>query len=416
MLFLSSKFNDENKVPEIKNVEWKVGKNNSLQIDYDLFDHENDSVLIVVKIYDKQNTPLDLNQYKITGDLGFPVLPSKKKSLTVDLPANITITKVTILAEDLYKLNISRIVDEVDTGRLRNTLRELSITRNYKTAPQNVSVVQHKVAAYFTKSGLQVSKQDIPYDNYTGHNIMGIKAGTRDSNMLLLGAHLDAVPNSHGADDNASGVAALMEIARVLSKYDLQKSVAFVAFDLEEEGLIGSKKFVGDNSFKNNLIGYLNFDMIGYTNKEPNSQSVPDGLDQLFPEAYKKLASNEFKGDFLLSVSNDRSDSLRILFSEASAQYVSALNIVSLLVPDDGKFAPRLFRGSDHASFWDGGIRALSIGDTGDVRNPNYHSEKDKVTTVDITFLSQVAKAALATVIKICSPSHSTSYTIQLSL
>jgi Zn-dependent M28 family amino/carboxypeptidase len=303
-------------------------------------------------------------------------------------------------------------------------LQELSIERNYRTSPDNVNRIKSLVAGYFTGQGLDTLRQAVRHDGYTGHNIIGIKPGTERPELVLIGAHFDAVENTPGADDNASGVAGMLEAGRILSRFTLKTGVGFAAFDLEEEGLLGSRQILKDTSFARKTLAYLNFDMIGYRSVSPGSQRFPHGFEELFPEVFQQLVDNHSKGDFLLICANEQSDSLSALFSRNAARAAPSLRTVSLLIPGSeyygpdfarDYFDPAIFRRSDHASFWDSGLNALSLGDTAELRNANYHSGTDGCDTVDIEFISLVVKATLATVVELCGLAHGSSYSVTLT-
>lgn len=403
---------NENAPPEISHVKWSFKEKMILSLQYDLADAEDDSIGVEISFFDAANQPVAMPADRIRGDYGFPVRSGRKKRLTVDLDGHRAVATIRITVFDL-KTSIASVLAQVDSSRIRSTIQELSIPRHFKTDARNLSMIQHKLSAYFGRDNLQVRMNRFQYGSHEACNLYAVKHGTTTSKPLYIGAHVDAVPNSPGADDNASGIAAMLEISRVLTYHQLKRDVGFIAFDLEEEGLIGSKRFLADTA---RLVeGYFNFDMIGYASDNPDTQPVPAGLDALFPDAFNQLKSNEFRANFLLVVSNQKSEKWLEVFGAASARYVPDLKVITLLVPDDGKFAPRLFRGSDHASFWDSSIDALSIGDTGDVRNKNYHSRKDTCETINVRFLSQVTKAALAAILESCGLIHGSSYNIKIA-
>jgi len=190
----------------------------------------------------------------------------------------------------------------------------------------------------------------------------------------VIGAHFDTVDGSPGVDDNASGVIAVLAVAKVLQKCTFTHTITFVAFDQEEKGLLGSKEYVRKALEDHvNVNGAIILDMVGYFSEKPHSQTIPEGMDQLFPEAYKMVAGDEFRGNFLLSVANQNSVGLSLSFDSCRSLYSSDLKVGSLVLPGNGEIAPD-FRRSDHASFWDAGFKALYFGDGANTRNVNYHS------------------------------------------
>jgi Zn-dependent M28 family amino/carboxypeptidase len=191
---------------------------------------------------------------------------------------------------------------------------------------------------------------------------------------FIVGAHYDVVPGSPGADDNASGVAALLEIARVVQRPRLQ----FIAFNLEEDGLVGSTHFV--RQLKAPIAGMVSLEMLGYKSDAPHSQQLPAGLAHLYPHT----------ANFIGVVANERSQELLEAFVPAM-KTVAGLPVESLLVPGNGEvIEPTRF--SDHSPFWDAGHAALMITDTSWFRNPHYHQPTDTIETLDLEFLARVTE------------------------
>lgn len=216
---------------------------------------------------------------------------------------------------------------------------------------------------------------------------------------LLVGAHLDSLPETPGADDNASGVAALLEIARCLGR-DVSAglddvtshpvSLELVAFDLEENGMLGGAARAAElRSDGVDLLGMVSLEMLGYRDPTPGAQSLPRRLEGLYPDT----------GDFIAVIGNGRSEPLIKLWARGMRQ-VEGLPVETLAVPDNGETlqATRL---SDHSPFWDAGFSALMITDTSFMRNPHYHQSSDTPETLDSGFLSLVTTGCLAAVRRI---------------
>ena len=236
--------------------------------------------------------------------------------------------------------------------------------------------------------GLTVSEGPVTYSGYTFPNIVGTLRGTRcPETTFIVGAHYDSVAAGPGADDNASGVAGMLEIARLLSGRSFDASIDFVAFPFEENGLIGSSRMAGDaRDADRELAGVLVLEMIGYTCDEPGCQRYPEGVPPPRPA-----------GDFILVVGNTASAPLLNRFSVAAASAVPSLPLIPLEVAGNGEALPDVRR-SDHAPFWDTGYQALMISDTANFRNPNYHKASDSLDTLDLAFAADVANAVAATI------------------
>lgn len=241
---------------------------------------------------------------------------------------------------------------------------------------------QHLSAAGFPSFNI-VAEPPVPQEDETER---------LDLPIFLLGAHYDSVSGSPGADDNATAVAALLEVARVLAP-DLISGAKtrcrlwLVAFDLEEHGMVGSMNLAESlQAAREPVAGMVSLKMLGYTDSRPNSQHMPESLRGLYPSV----------GNFIGLVGNERSKDLLGHFSLHMKQ-VPGLPVESLAVPGDGDILPET-RLSDHSPFWGLGYSALMITDTSFMRNPHYHLASDTPETIDYEFLTKVtAGVALAT-------------------
>jgi len=202
-----------------------------------------------------------------------------------------------------------------------------------------------------------------------GQNIVA-EAGLEDGPLFVIGAHYDSVPGSPGADDNASAVAALLELAEeVKVPANCPYRIQFVAYDREEDGLLGSqahcKRLKKEGA---DVRGMISLEMLGFTGA---NQTLVPGV------SVKRTA-----GDFLAVVANPESESLLSLFRGQPLH----VPMETIVVPD-GTEAATLARLGDHGSFWMNGWRALLVPDTAFLRNPHYHQPTDTPDTLDYTFL-----------------------------
>lgn len=197
---------------------------------------------------------------------------------------------------------------------------------------------------------------------------------------IVIGAHYDAVPGTPGADDNATGVAVLLELARAFAAQPPQRPVQLVAFDMEEYGLLGSTAYAAELKQKGLPIRLmLSLEMLGYCDRTPGSQRYPARLNYFYPD----------RGDFIALVGNLAAipDLIRlkrnILHAKVSSEW--------LPVPLQGLLVPPT-RYSDHSPFWDRGYRAIMVTDTAFLRNPHYHQASDTLSTLDLDFLTGVCE------------------------
>ncbi len=251
-----------------------------------------------------------------------------------------------------------------------------------------------EVASYINNElagfGLTVQKQPVTVLGETFPNIIGTLQGTVcPDSSFIVGAHYDTASGTPGADDNTSGVAGMLEAARVLSSQSFPASIEFVAFSFEENGMIGSRQMAMEASAEGkDVVGMLSLEMIGYYTDAAGSQTYPPG----FPPGYPDT------GNFIGVGGNTASHALLKTFVTAAGTAVPGLATESFEVPGNGELFPDM-RLSDHSPFWDAGYQALLITDTAYFRNPNYHLPSDTLGTLDMSFAADVANAAVAAIV-----------------
>jgi aminopeptidase YwaD len=201
---------------------------------------------------------------------------------------------------------------------------------------------------------------------------------------ILIGAHYDTVPGCPGADDNGTGVAALLEIARALKQTPARLPVRLIAFDLEEYGLAGSRayaQYLYEQRAPLRLM--LSLEMLGYCCQAPHSQHYPSKvLQTIYPD----------RGNFIALIGQWQTipTMTRLWQSFRAAQVPSQW----LPVINRGRIVPDTRR-SDHAPFWDQGYPAVMVTDTAHLRNPHYHLPTDTLETLDLEFLAKVCKGLI---------------------
>jgi Zn-dependent M28 family amino/carboxypeptidase len=213
----------------------------------------------------------------------------------------------------------------------------------------------------------------------------GLEAGTnlilrlpgqrRHLDPLLIGAHYDGPLHSIGADDNATGVAALLELAERWRKSPPRRPVWIVAFDQEETGLLGSSALARELRQADQRLGLMvSLEMLGYT---ADTQKYP------LP-AMRWIYG--VRGDFIAVVGNA---STALLLPRLAGPMGGQVTTKVLPVPNAGRALPDVRR-SDHSPFWDAGYAAVMITDTSFLRNPHYHQMSDTIDTLDLPFLAAV--------------------------
>ena len=242
--------------------------------------------------------------------------------------------------------------------------------------------------------GLHLERRPFSFRGTVHRNVVGTKRGREpDRARVLVGAHFDTVPGTPGADDNASGVAALLEVARLLAAEELDTTVEFVGFNLEEpQGYtyrVGSRRFAGEARRRGvRYAGALILEMVGYADPALGSQHVPLLL------FWKRVPR---AGTFLAATGDSGSRRLLRSFVDAAHAAAPDLALVTFRSPLRGWLVPET-RLSDNASFWDRGYPALMLSDTAFLRNPHYHRGTDRAETLDFDFMARVTDAVAAAV------------------
>jgi Zn-dependent M28 family amino/carboxypeptidase len=251
---------------------------------------------------------------------------------------------------------------------------------------------QDLCADRFASAGFTVERQSYG----TGVNVIGTRVGAAATPRVILSAHYDSVENCAGADDNASGVAGLLEAARVLGPASFGGTLVVACWDEEESGMIGSAAYAATASGPIDVA--FVFEMIGYRSFVPGSQSLPTGFDVLFPQQTTALAQRGDPGDFIATIADPSAQASAAAYA-ASAPALS-LPVMTLEVPESLLDSPLVadLRRSDHASFWSVGAPAIMVTDTAEFRNPHYHctSGPDAPADLDSDFAARVVGATVS--------------------
>ncbi len=241
------------------------------------------------------------------------------------------------------------------------------------------------VSGELASAGLAVSTQSFTYDGKTYRNVIGeLKGRASPGKVVVIGAHYDTVSTTPGADDNASGIAGLLGIARLLKDHPPERTVRFVAFALEEPPVYRSRN-MGSYHYAESLKkghedveGMICLEMIGFFSDQKGSQHYPLPFMKLkFPAT----------GNYISMVGNRRSkpftEGMAAGFRQATDLPMVTLNAPAIVVGIDF---------SDHWSFNKFGIPAFMVTDTAFYRNPNYHSPTDLPGTLDYARMAKVVE------------------------
>jgi hypothetical protein len=255
--------------------------------------------------------------------------------------------------------------------------------------------VQDLCADRLTELGYEVALQDYG----TGINVVGRRLGASEpEQVVLIGAHYDHIDACHGADDNASGLAATLEIARQLARVEFDRTITIACWDEEELGLVGSEAYVTAAVAAGDKIAInFNFDMIGFKSDADDSQSVPAGFEVAFPDQNAELVAKNFHGDFIAIVSSSLAHDHAVAYAAAADRIALPKALLELPAGTENTAVFDDLRRSDHASFWTAGYPAVFLTDTGEFRNDHYHcfGGPDEVEDLDLEFAVAVTRATV---------------------
>lgn len=314
--------------------------------------------------------------------------------LTVVLLAVIVIASVLLVRQPALS-NAARLVKaQADTERLRADVafltREAS-PRDYRH-PDNLELAARHISAELSKAGALVVSQPYSVRGRVFRNVVA-RLGPDGPEPFVIGAHFDSFGETNdnpGADDNASGVAGMLEIARLLAHERLFRPLLLVAYCTEEPPYYGSDSMgsaVHAASLKQagvSPIGMVCLEMIGYF------AAVQPWPSPLFALAYPS------RGDFIAIVGrwSDRRLARALRRGMNGASTVAAYSYSGPVVSG--------IEASDHGSYWAEGATAVMVTDTAFVRNPNYHAPTDTLETLDFDRMAQVVTGVANAAAALC--------------
>jgi len=261
------------------------------------------------------------------------------------------------------------------------TLTEIQPARNYKNI-DSLNEIAEYIKKRFEENGLETKYQEYKVLGKTYKNVIGIMNPDKER-TIVIGGHYDVQGNKPGADDNATAVAGLVETSKRINPEDIDYRLEFVAFTLEEPPFFGTKKmgsYIHAKSVKDkNIVGMLNYEMIGYFSKEKGSQKYPFIL-----KPFLKNLNIPDVGDFIAFVANKNSEEFMNKLGIDDVE--TRIRYLDVVVPNF--FAKST--ASDHINYWKFGIPAVMITDTAFHRNPNYHKKTDTLDTLNLEEMEKV--------------------------
>lgn len=280
----------------------------------------------------------------------------------------------------------------VSVDRIRAHIRALEGTRHPVETPAALEMAADYIRDSLQSLGCEMTEQRFEDSGREFRNIIATRRGALypDQRVIVL-AHYDTVAGSPGADDNASGVAVMLELATILKPLQFERSVQFIGVCLEEneseddphaQGRRGSRALAAFAREKEwEIEGALVLESVAYAG-ESVIQKAPAGIPVKVPG----------QGNFIAVIGNEKSVGLIQGFARSIERYRIPLPHLSMAVPGLGELLPDSRR-SDHASFWDAGYKAIMITDTTNFRSPHYHQPSDTLVTLNLPFAADVCRA-----------------------
>jgi len=277
-----------------------------------------------------------------------------------------------------FSQTVQELIDKVDLNVLELRVSEFSGEQSTFVGGNQVTILNRQqtdndLAAQYINEKFQlldnlvVTEQEF---NSNGKNIIATQTGkTNPNDIYLICAHYDSVSN-YCADDNATGTAAVLEVARILSTQCLENTIIYALWDEEEIGLRGSNFYANYAETNNlNILSVINMDMIGYDSDQDGQPGDND-----FDIDVRDLHGSLTIKDDLLALLNT---------------YTFNLNPI---VVDPGTTA------SDHASFWGKGFPAVLVGESWETSDETiyYHSSADRLSTLDLPYFKELTKLVTA--------------------
>ncbi len=266
-------------------------------------------------------------------------------------------------------------VSQVSTERLAAAIGDLEGFQTRYVSTEGCASAGTYLFEAFRRFGLQVEYDPFSLGGVTTNNIVATLRGRAEpSRQVIVCAHYDSTSDQRwilapGADDDGSGTAAVLEMARILAGGDFDLSLKFICFSGEEWGQAGSRHYVAEaQAAGETILGVINLDMIAYTDRRPWALTV---------------------------IHNEPSTDLARRFVGAALEY-AGLGVKTMAVSS--------FPYGDHAPFWDAGFVALCATETAAAGNPYIHTTADRLGTLTMDFARQGVQACLAVAAELARP------------
>lgn len=394
----------QNHAPEIRNLKAEADTvNGQIFITYELVDPDSPTVEVLLRASNNRGMSWSLYTDEVSGDIGGQVQPGKKKMIIwyyrkkVGDPLNY---EIKLIADDGYQSDFGKLVSKVSEDKLEEDVSTLEGTRHYLHGAAGLGIAKELLHQRFFDLDFDANKQSFMLGSYEGHNITGRTPGQTDEQQtIMVVAHYDTHKNSPGAGDNASGVAVMLEAARVLAGQNFRKNITFVGADLQKQGGIGINRFlqrISDAEASKTQAVYI-LDNVGMFSDKSNSQQLTDQQQNAFPELSQDLKGNSWRGDFLFAIADPPSIPAQKTFIEMAGLYAPSLRVADVETDGNGN-TDYLFANQTQQPFWNRGIPTVLITDGAETRNKNYETNKDLAKHLNYPAAGNVAKALVASI------------------
>lgn len=265
--------------------------------------------------------------------------------------------------------------------------------------PKSIAAALGYIRGQWETMGYSVADENYDAAGTLATNLVVETAGIKRSDeIILLGAHYDTVSTTPGADDNASAVAVLLEVSRLLKDHMGSRTVRYVSFACEESPYFDLDSMGSQHNARearkrgDKIVAMLCLEMVGYFRDEVGSQAVPPSIPKFFHWLFPR------RGNFLAAVGNLSSWKLNWSFRRGFKRG-TRLPLFSIILPEK----VHEIRRSDNSSYWDQGYPALMLTDTSFLRNPHYHRPSDLPETLDYGRMTLVARGVAAAINRLAS-------------
>ncbi len=315
-----------------------------------------------------------------------------KRAITYVLLIILLFIVIFILQNYPVSSNAKDFIRLSDTANIRRNLESIIKTSEYRNY-KNIDVldtVAERIRQEFLKYTNRVFIQNYKVNENSYKNIIA-SFGPEEGERVIVGAHYDVCRDQDGADDNASGVAGTLELARLLKGQPLKYRIDLVAYTLEEPPYFNTKEmgsYVHAKSLHDTHIpvkGMVSLEMIGYYSDKENSQDYPIGI-------MKWIYGD--KGNFITIVQKS--------FCGEFAKEFKKLSFKNNSIATKSFRTPSFLGGanlSDHKNYWEFGYSAVMVTNTAFFRNHSYHSKSDKLEALNVSKMGLVIDGVLRTLI-----------------